>query len=339
MAEALRPGTVLDGRYQLVRPLGEGGMGAVWVARQIALERDVAIKVIHAAAAAHRPRLRREALALAAVHHPAIVQVYDYGEIEGGEPYIVLELVQGQSLAAHLAEKGPFAVDDAVALLLPILDGLAAAHRAGIVHRDVKPDNVLLAPTSAGLAPRILDFGIARVVQGGEAAERTSGLLGTPAYMAPEQVLSTDTDERTDVWAAGVVLYEMVSGRRPFEGDDVFAIMRKIIADPPAYPRAARGLDGRLWSILMGALRKSRDDRTPSATALHGALSEWLAARGARPRPAPAPEPPRTAVDAPLAPTLPAAPGRSVPPAPPVPPREDVPPSIDALIRDKLARS
>ncbi len=333
MGSDLRPGTVLDGRYRLEGLLGEGGMGAVWVARQLTLERDVAVKVVHAAAPEHRPLLRREALALAAVHHPAVIQVFDYGETEDGVPYVVMELLRGESLAARLAREGPLPADAAVEILLPLLDGLAAAHRAGIVHRDVKPANVLLAGDPA--TPKLLDFGIAQLAAGGAPAVTTGNLRGTPAYMAPEQILGQPLDERVDVWGAGVMLYELVAGALPFDTGEVFSVMRRIVSDPPSFPRHARGLDGRLWSIVMGALRKKPEDRTPSARALREALEAWRSApprapesgTPETPRPAPAAAAPR-ASDAPTLPAGTAAPAPSSPAA-------DTP-SMDALIRAKL---
>ncbi|MFT3770814.1 MAG: serine/threonine-protein kinase [Minicystis sp.] len=328
MRDELRPGEVLDERYRLERRLGEGGMGTVWVAHQIALERDVAVKVLHAASDEVRPRLRREALALAAVHHPAVVQVFDYGEMRAGVPFVVMELVRGESLAVRRARGGSFTAEEAVSLVLPLLEGLAAAHQAGVVHRDVKPENVLLADGPAGVAPKLCDFGIARIVRAGAALSTDGGVVGTPAYMAPEQVQGRAVDARTDVWGAGVLLYELVAGARPFGDDDVFAVMHRVMSDPPPYPRHARGLDGRLWSILMGALRKTPEERTPSALALHDQLSAWLAARGGAARIVGAQT--RSPVSVELTPTLPAQPE----PAPA--PRDDAPPSIDALIRAKL---
>jgi serine/threonine protein kinase len=331
MEDGLRSGSVLDGRYRLEHRLGEGGMGAVWVARQIALERDVALKVLRDATPEMRPRLRREALALAAVHHPAIVQVHDYGESEEGVPFVVMELVRGESLAAHLARAGALPADEAAALMLPLLDGLAAAHDAGIVHRDVKPENVLLAAGAAGVTPKLVDFGIASITRG-DAAATTGGLLGTPAYMAPEQVLGRLVDARADVWGAGVLLYELIAGERPFGAEAIFTVMHRVVHDPPSYPKRARGLDGRLWAILMNALRKDPAERISSAAAFREALVGWLAGRVPSPRPAAplhvvAATTTLASPRAPLAPTLPAASQA---------PSDDASPSFDALIRAKL---
>ena len=350
-------GLVLDGRYRLERPLGEGGMGAVWVGHQIALDRAVAIKVLHVTdvqRGTSNARLRREALALAAVHHPAVVEVYDYGETTDGVPYVVMELVRGEGLAERMARRGALPAEEAVALVLPLLDGLAAAHRAGIIHRDIKPENVILAAGRdgrGGEVAKLLDFGIASVTVAGDEARLTSdgGIIGTPAYMAPEQMRGEATDERTDVWGVGALVYELIAGEPPFGEGNLFAVLGRVVSQPPPYPRRAQGLDGRLWALLMDALRKDPAERTPSATALRDALAGWLAPRparvaspaGATPPPALSPE----AAAARLAPTLlassPAAPiAPSVPsPSASLPlPADDVPPSFDGLIRAKLDR-
>lgn len=295
---AFHPGLVLDGRYRLERPLAEGGMGSVWVGHQIALQREVAVKLLRVGGDSLRERLRREALALAAVHHPSIVQVFDYGETEGGAPYLVMELVRGEPLGQRVVRGGPFEAAAAVQLALPLLEGLAVAHQAGIVHRDIKPENVVLSTSAAGVQAKLLDFGIARVARGGEARiTADGGLVGTPAYMAPEQVRGLEVDARADVWGMGALLYEVVSGRPPFGAEDVVAVIRRVLDEPPPFPRDARGLDGRLWSILMAALRKEPGDRTPSVLAFRDALAGWLEARGL-PAAVMTPRSPRTVVDA-----------------------------------------
>jgi serine/threonine protein kinase len=331
---------ILDGRYRLVRPLGEGGMGLVWVAEQLALKRQVAVKSLRHAGEDLRDRLQREALALASVHHPAVVQVHDYGQTREGVPYVVMELVAGESLAARLARGGAMSADEAVALAIPLLEGLAAAHQAGIIHRDIKPSNVILASGPAGVTPKLLDFGIALVERAGDPRlTRDGGLLGTPAYMAPEQVRGQKADERSDVWGVGTLIYELIAGEPPFLSDDLIAVLRRVVDQPPPYPRAARGMNGRLWAILMAALRKSPAERTPSALALRDALAGWLESRGGAPiSPSLAPQSPQVAERA-SATTLPAA-----QPAPPLGPAPsslelDGPPSLDELIRKKLGEA
>jgi serine/threonine protein kinase len=276
------PGLVLDGRYRLDRPLAEGGMGSVWVGQQIALRREVAVKLLRTGSDSLRERLRREALALAAVHHPSVVEVFDYGETEAGSPYLVMELVRGEPLGEHVKRSGPFDAVEAARLALPLLEGLVVAHRAGIVHRDIKPENVVLSAGPAGVQPKLIDFGIARMAEG-DAARLTGdgGIVGTPAYMAPEQVRGLDVDGRADVWGMAALLYEMISGKAPFGTEDVMAVIRRVLEDPPPFPRSARGLDGKMWSILMAALRKDPADRTPSVLALRDSLVGWLEARGA----------------------------------------------------------
>ena len=336
------PGLVLDGRYRLESLLGEGGMGTVWVGSQLALQRQVAVKSLHVGAASHRIRLRREALALAAVHHPAIVEVYDYGETEGGLPYVVMELVRGESLAARLRRLGAFHADEAVILVIQILDGLAVAHRAGVVHRDIKPDNVVLSSGSSAL-PKLLDFGIARSEHdGGSRLTMDGGFVGTPAYMAPEQMRGGVTNERVDIWGVGALLYHLLAGEAPFGMQDMVVVMRRVLEEPPSFPRNARGLDGRLWGILTAALRKDPEERTPSALALRDALASWLEARGvALPRALTASSAPAPAPISPLEPTLLADIEPTSAPAScrtPALPNDDAPPSFDLLIRAKIGR-
>jgi serine/threonine protein kinase len=278
-------GSVLDGRYRLERPLGDGGMGTVWVARQLVLGREVAIKSFRAGRTHDQARLEREARLLASVRHPCIVQIFDFVRGDTGRGYVVMELVAGPSLEARL-EAGPFACEEAVRLLLPLLDGLAVVHAAGIVHRDIKPANIVLAhegPEGAQrIVPKLLDFGIAR---NDEAALTQEGVVvGTPAYMAPEQFLGSRGDPRADVWAVAATFYDLVAGQPPFSGDSLFDLMRKVSQDPLPFPRHAVGLDGKLWSVMTDAMRKDPSERIQSALALRDRLLEWLTLRGASTR-------------------------------------------------------
>ncbi|MFO0660909.1 MAG: serine/threonine-protein kinase [Polyangiaceae bacterium] len=280
-SSTFRPGMLLEGRYRLVRPLGEGGMGTVWVAHQIVLERDVAIKSCcdgwedH-----HKARLRREALALATIRHPSVVQVFDLGELPGGLPFIVMELIEGESLAQRIEREGPLDAVEAVSLVLPLLDGLSVAHASGVVHRDLKPENVLLANAEAGVRAKLVDFGIARLDRSSTRLTVDGSFVGTPAFMAPEQIRGVGDDERVDVWGAAALLYATMTGSPPFVATDILGLLRRVVEEPPSYPRAAKSLDGKLWRILMDAMRKDPGDRTATVAALRDELSAWLEKKG-----------------------------------------------------------
>ena len=219
--------------------LATGGMGEVWAARDLLLDRAVAVKVLGGALAGDgraAERLRREARAAARLEHPNIARVLDLGE-QDGRPYLVMELLEGESLAARIDRAGAMAPPEAARVVVAVADALEAAHRAGVVHRDVKPGNVFL--TSGGEV-KVLDFGIASAA--GEAALTTGEMLGTPAYLAPERVLGHPATPAADVYALGVVLYELLAGRRPFDdGSDIELAMAHVHAQPRA-PRPGRPL-------------------------------------------------------------------------------------------------
>ena len=332
MTSSFEPGALLDGRYRLDRPLGDGGMGTVWVGCQVALQREVAIKTLRVTNEDLKARLRQEALALAALHHPAVVSVYDYGETADGAPFIVMELVRGESVASHLHRAGAWSATAAVQLMLPLLDGLAAAHRAGIIHRDIKPENVVLAQGFAGDEVKLIDFGIAKQAKAEVNLTAAGGLVGTPAYMAPEQLRGVAADARSDVWSVGALLYHMIAGRMPFEAAEVWAVIHQVVSESPSYPRDARGLDGGLWRILMDAMRKDPAARTQSADAMREALARWLPVVAGAAAPSGVGWP-RGPTPTPLAPTLEASQARRS-----VLPRlnEDSAASLDELVRTKL---
>ncbi|HKU44474.1 MAG TPA: serine/threonine-protein kinase [Polyangiales bacterium] len=277
-------GALLGGKYRLQRLLGEGGMGNVWLAQNELLELPVAIKIL-------RPDLRgteaaarmlTEARVQAKLHHPHVVRVFDYGETPAGDAYIVMELLEGVSLAEWLETRGALPPVVAIQLLLPVIDALCAAHRAGVIHRDLKPDNVFLATGGDQLCPKLLDFGIAKLAA--ECAPRLTspnGVLGSPAYMAPEQARGEeDLDERVDVWSACVVLYECISGQPAYDANNYHALLRSVIErDLP--PLQAAGCEG-LWQILSAGLKRDRNERIASMHDLGAALAGWLAARGER---------------------------------------------------------
>jgi serine/threonine-protein kinase len=277
------PGVVVEQKYALVRLLGEGGMGSVWVARNLTLNSHVALKLMRAdfaqAVAGAAERMLQEARAAAAIHHPAIVQIFDFGRTRDGEPFISMELLDGESLSAALKRRGKLPALRAVQVLLPIADALVVAHARGVVHRDLKPDNVLLARLADGrVQPKILDFGIAKLDAPASPKLTLDGtVLGSPAYMSPEQARGqSDIDLRVDVWAFSVMLYELVTGCTPFAADGYNALLYAIMGQEPL-TLLEHGIDEpELWAILARGLDKNRDTRFPSMRALGRALAEWL---------------------------------------------------------------
>jgi eukaryotic-like serine/threonine-protein kinase len=275
-------GALIGGRYRLERLLGEGGMGAVWQARNVLLDLPVALKLLHPTVCGDdaTARLFTEARVEARLSHPSIVRVFDYGETERGEGYIVMELLAGSTLAALLDTYGPLPANVAVGLLLPIVHAICAVHRAEIVHRDLKPENIVIAETGSYVRPKLLDFGIAKLR--GEFCSRLTvdgSLLGSPAYMAPEQARGCgDVDVRADVWALCVVLYELIAGANPFDADNPYAVLRAVIERKPAALTSAGCAS--LWPILRRGLAKDRRLRIASACELGEALARWLIAQG-----------------------------------------------------------
>jgi serine/threonine-protein kinase len=264
---------LLGERYRLVRMIGSGGMGTVWEAGDETLGRPVAVKVLSESLAAGERAVRRferEAQAAARLSGPYIAAVYDFGRSEG-RPYIVMELVRGEALADRLAREGPLPPQEAARIARQVAEALEEAHRAGIVHRDVKPGNVML--TAAGDV-KVMDFGIAAAAW----AERvtTSGLvLGTPSYLAPEQAKSEKTTPASDVYALGAMLYEMVAGRPPFVAESPVALaLAHIREDPRPLDQVAEGVPPNIASASMAALAKDPAERPPSAAAFASMLRE-----------------------------------------------------------------
>jgi serine/threonine protein kinase len=276
------PGEVIGGKYELIRPLGEGGMGSVWLASNRALDSHVALKLLKADldAADAGERLLQEARAAARIGHRAIVRVFDFGHTEQGDPFIVMELLEGETLADVLTTRGRLTPIKSVQILLPVVDALSAAHARGIVHRDLKPENIFLVREQRRTQPKIVDFGIAKVEQQAGSTRtltRQGTVLGSPGYMSPEQARGlADVDQRTDVWSVCVVLYECITGRPAFDGENYNALMRAIIEDSvvPSVDLAAG--DASLWNVLERGLRKEPGERWPSMRALGGALAQWL---------------------------------------------------------------
>jgi serine/threonine-protein kinase len=259
-------GRRLGGRYRVGALLAAGGMGEVWAARDLLLDRAVAVKVLGGALAGDgraAERLRREARAAGRLEHPNIARVLDLGE-QDGRPYLVMELLEGESLAARLDRAGPMAPAEAVRVVAAVADALEAAHRAGVVHRDVKPGNVFL---TADGEVKVLDFGIASAA--GEASLTTGDLLGTAAYLAPERVLGHRATPAADVYSLGVVLYELLAGRRPYEAtSDIALAMAHVTADAPPLDRVAPAAPPALVAACAQAMAKDPSARPPSAAAL-----------------------------------------------------------------------
>jgi serine/threonine-protein kinase len=280
-ARLYQPGDIIAQKYLLTRLLGEGGMGAVWLAHNEKLDVDVAIKLIRyeRATAETSERLLQEARAAARIGHRSIVRVFDFGETELSDPFIVMELLTGESLRALLERKGRLPATQAVRTILPLASALVEAHTNGIVHRDLKPENVMLVPdTSGGVVPKLLDFGIAQFREGEEDSEDARGgalVVGTPEYMPPEQAGGRDAvDEHADVWALAVILYEAITGHVPFSGPTHAALIFAIMTEEPAPITEQLAGDAKLWSILRRALAKQPADR-PSMRELGTALAEW----------------------------------------------------------------
>jgi serine/threonine-protein kinase len=279
------PTDVIAGKYRLVRIIGQGGMGAVWLARNLALDVDVALKLIRRDRATDEAskRLLTEARAAARLDHPGIVRVFDFGVTEIGDPYLVMELLNGESLGAVLARKKRLAPGIAVQTLLPVAAALAAAHQKGIVHRDLKPDNVMLASDESGkLVPKVLDFGIARVLR--DDVERhvtvAGEVLGSPDYMSPEQARGElNIDHRTDVWTFAVLLYETITGKRPFDGPNYNALIAAIITATPQTTLALGAGDAALWAIIERGLSKDSAARWQSMRDMGAALASWAVER------------------------------------------------------------
>ncbi|MDI1436451.1 serine/threonine-protein kinase [Polyangium sorediatum] len=235
----LSPGTVVADKFALQRVIASGGMGTVFEAWDTLIERKVALKLMHphyTTDPSMVARFRREAQAAARVQHPNVVNVLEVGRRRDGAFYLVQELLVGQTLREHLDARGPLEPDEALAILVPVMSGIAAAHASGIIHRDLKPENVILARSPSGeIIPKIIDFGLAKLHEPGkQSLTRLGMLLGTPQYMAPEQVLAEKIDTRADVWAMGVVTFEMLSGVQPFGADGLARLLAKIVSsDPP----------------------------------------------------------------------------------------------------------
>jgi serine/threonine protein kinase len=281
-------GDVVCGKYRLLRPLGEGGMGLVFEAEHLRLRQGVAIKFLRQEVLAlpdALERFEREARASARIRGPHVVQVLDVDTDERGRPYMVMELLRGRDLEAELRIRGPFPVERAVDLVLQACVAVGQAHAAGIIHRDLKPSNLFLTDEAGKRVLKVLDFGISKITPDADAppasATSTCVTVGTPLYMSPEQMRSSrDVDGRTDIWSLGVILYELVAGSPPFLGTTTAAIAAIVADAMPSLRRVRPDVPEALERVVVTALAKSPDDRLPTAEALGAALMPFASADG-----------------------------------------------------------
>lgn len=278
---------VLEGKYEIERRLGQGGMGVVYKARHKYLKTQLAIKVILPDLVGNDPQLvtrfRQEALAAAAIKHQNVVGVTDYGVIDGTLPFLVMEYVEGESLHDLLGREKALSPEKTLEMMSAVCAGVGAAHHQGIVHRDLKPLNIMICSDKPNLSQgvKILDFGLAKIksgeLLGSFIQAQTTGLMGSPYYMAPEQWADEDPDSRADVYSLGVMLYQMLAGDVPFKGSSIPAIMKKHISDPaPSLAAAGLNVSPDLERAVQHALQKDPKKRTPSVEVMVDELRDAI---------------------------------------------------------------
>jgi eukaryotic-like serine/threonine-protein kinase len=277
----LEPGVVVGGKYRLERPLGAGGMGAVWVARHTLLDVEIALKVMGPQLAnvpEARSRFVREAKAVAQLKSPYIVQVHDFGGIDD-MPYLAMELLSGEDLGSIIAHEQRLSLARTVEIASSVAKALRVAHEARIVHRDLKPTNIFLAKVGGEQVVKVLDFGIAKVLAGADAGTTTSGaIIGSPAYMSPEQARGGSLDERSDLWSLGAVVFEMLTGQQAFAGTTIGDVILKICSDdPPVATRLAPWLPSEVDSFFERVFERDPGRRYPTARAFVEALDKVAA--------------------------------------------------------------
>ncbi|WP_437311767.1 serine/threonine protein kinase [Sorangium sp. So ce388] len=282
-------GEIIDGKYRIVRLLGQGGMGAVFEGENVRIRRRVAIKLLHATISSQAEsvaRFEREAQAAARIGSDHICEVLDLGVLVDGTRYMVMEYLEGETLGAKIQRMGRLGPETTVPIMIQVLEALGAAHAAGIIHRDLKPDNIFILPTKAGLSNfvKVLDFGVSKFSQlaGSEMSmTRTGAVVGTPYYMSPEQARgSSPVDQRTDIYAMGVLLYQATTGQVPFDAETFNELLFKIVLEKAPLPQQlVPDLDVEFSGIIQKAMAREPGARFQSCAEFKNALLAWAAAR------------------------------------------------------------
>lgn len=272
-------GATLCDQYQLVEVIGEGGMGVVFRARQLAVGRDVAVKVLQRRLATDEQcvaRFENEARAISRLRHPNTLRLYDVRRTDEGDLFIVTELLSGMPLSRLLSDQGRIPAERALKILDQVCRSLAEAHGAGIIHRDLKPENVFLDRVGSEDVVKVLDFGIAKILQGSSSITRLGFVAGTPAYMSPEQAQGLPVDHRSDIYSLGVMLFEMITGQPPYQGETGFAVCLKHIEAPlPTLDAPGLGLARRpIEKLIHHLMAKSPEERPQHVDALRRALED-----------------------------------------------------------------
>jgi serine/threonine-protein kinase len=303
VADPLIGKSVDNAEYVIVDRIGSGGMGSVYKAEQPSMNRMVAIKVLHSRFATRDDlvaRFRREARAMSQLSHPNTARVYKYGALDDGAVYFVMDYLEGRNLAAEVRENGPMEAERALHIMVQVCGALEEAHRAGIVHRDLKPENVFLTKQGGSADfPKVLDFGLAKMSEkqmgrGSMMFTQQGMVFGTPEFMSPEQAQGEALDHRSDIYSLALILYELITGKLPFDAKTPLDMMKAHVRDVPI-ALSQRVPDKRFWpeleAVIAKALAKTADERYATAEAFGEALRTCVPAAPPQPEPEPEPAP------------------------------------------------